>query len=63
MKINKSKGILEITHTMPGISVNHVIANTGFTPLISDNIQIIPVPTKDELDLLRNTIDPNGVYV
>ncbi|MQG38987.1 MAG: glutaconate CoA-transferase [SAR202 cluster bacterium] len=63
MKINKSKGILEITHTMPSISVNHVIANTGFTPLISDNIQIIPVPTKDELDLLRNTIDPNGVYV
>ena len=63
MKINKSMGLLEITHTMPGISVNHVIDNTGFEPLVSNNVQIVPVPTAGELDLLRNKIDPNGIYV
>ena len=63
MKINKSMGILEITHTMPGISVNHVIDNTGFEPLVSNNVQIVPVPTDGELDLLRNKIDPDGIYL
>ena len=63
MKINKSVGSLEITHTMPGISGNHVIDNTGFEPLVSNNVQIVPVPTAGELDLLRNKIDPNGIYV
>ena len=63
MKINKSMGVLEITHTMPGISVDHVIDNTGFEPLVSNNVQIVPVPTEGELDLLRNKIDPDGIYV
>ena len=63
MKINKATGILEVTHTMPGISVDHIIENTGFKPLISNNVGIIPIPTDGELDLLRNKIDPNRVYI
>jgi len=63
MEINKSVGILEVTNLMPEISIDHVIENTGFKPLISSNLKTIPVPTDNELDLLRNKIDPNGVYI
>ncbi|HHV71726.1 MAG TPA: hypothetical protein GXX38_03835 [Clostridia bacterium] len=50
---------LESLH--PGVSLQEVIDNTGFEIIIPDKIVETQPPTAEELDLLRNVIDPYGV--
>jgi acyl CoA:acetate/3-ketoacid CoA transferase beta subunit len=45
----------------PGVSVDEVIAATGFELVISDEVDETRVPTDDELRLIEEVIDPEGV--
>lgn len=45
----------------PGASVDQVVKNTGFELIIPDEIPITEPPTPDELRLLRERIDVEGV--
>ncbi len=47
----------------PGVTVQDVIGNTGFELLIPDDVPTIDPPTVDELRLLREEIDPSGLYI
>lgn len=47
----------------PGVSVDDVIANTGFELLIPAHIEQTPPPSAEELRLLREEIDPEGLYI
>jgi glutaconate CoA-transferase subunit B len=47
----------------PGVSVDEVAANTGFRLEIGSDIPATPLPTTEELRLLREEIDPKGVYL
>ena len=47
----------------PGVTVQDVIDNTGFELLIPDDVPTIDPPTVDELRLLREEIDPSGLYI
>jgi glutaconate CoA-transferase subunit B len=47
----------------PGVSVEDVLANTGFSLDVPDQVAQTPLPSADELRLLREDIDPNGVYL
>jgi acyl CoA:acetate/3-ketoacid CoA transferase beta subunit len=47
----------------PGITVEQLLDNTGFPLQIPDPAPITPVPTKEELRLLREEIDPGRVYL
>jgi hypothetical protein len=40
-----------------------VAASTGFPLLIPKQIPLTPLPTPEELRLLREEIDPNHVYI
>lgn len=53
---------MKLLSVNPGVSVQDVIDNTGFELLIADNIIENPAPTIEELTLLRETIDPDGLY-
>lgn len=46
----------------PGVTVDDVIENTGFELLIADNLGQNEPPTEEELTLLREKIDPDGLY-
>lgn len=46
-----------------GVSLEDVLANTGFPLQIPDNFARTPLPTTEELRLLREEIDPKGVYL
>jgi glutaconate CoA-transferase subunit B len=46
-----------------GISVDDVIAATGWDLQVSPDLRSIPAPTAAELDLLRDDIDPQRVYL
>lgn len=44
----------------PGVSVDEVVAATGFELVIPDGVPISRLPTPDELQLLDEVIDPAG---
>lgn len=54
-------GRMRILSLHPGIPLSRVIAKTGFELLLPDSISETPLPTDDELKLLREEIDPLGV--
>jgi glutaconate CoA-transferase subunit B len=45
----------------PGVSVEDVIANTGFEIAIPDDVEVTQGPTEKELSILRTRIDPKGM--
>jgi len=44
----------------PGVSVDEVVANTGFELVIPGNVPDTRAPSGEELRLLREVVDPNG---
>ena len=44
----------------PGVTVDEVVAATGFDLVIPDDFQTTREPTPDELELLGTVIDPEG---
>jgi len=47
----------------PGVTVQEVQAHTGFPLAAPDTVPETPLPTADELRLLREEIDPRRVYL
>ena len=45
----------------PGVTVEEVLARTGFSPLMPDVVEITKAPTVEEMRLLRESIDREGV--
>ena len=45
----------------PGVTVEQVLASTGFQPVVPDNVPTTPAPTEEQVALLRNRIDVEGV--
>src|SRR5262249_22660752 len=45
------------------VSLEEVLANTGFPLEVRETPAITPLPTAEELRLLREDIDPKGVYL
>ncbi|HYU84704.1 MAG TPA: CoA-transferase [Kribbellaceae bacterium] len=57
-----ASGRLTLTALMPGATVDDVLANTGFTPAIAAGLRVVHEPTRTELTLLRDTLDPECRY-
>lgn len=47
----------------PGVRPEKLIENTGFPLHIPNEVPATPLPTAEELRLLREEIDPKGVYL
>jgi acyl CoA:acetate/3-ketoacid CoA transferase beta subunit len=45
----------------PGVTVDDVVAATGFELVIEDSVPESRVPSDDEVRLIRDVIDPNGL--
>jgi len=45
----------------PGVSVDEVVAATGFELVVPDDVPTSRLPTPDELHLIREVIDPRGL--
>jgi len=46
----------------PGVTVENVVENTGFELLMADEITQNEGPTEKELRILREQVDPDGLY-
>jgi glutaconate CoA-transferase subunit B len=54
---------LQLTGIHAGVDVETVIKSTGWALKVHPDLQIIPNPSSDELELLRTEIDPTGMYL
>ena len=63
MSIDKSVGMLRVGKLMPGVSLEQVRRNTGFDPLVVSEVATVDPPSERELRLLREEVDPTGVYL
>lgn len=56
-------GELILTAIHPGANIEDVIANTGWDLKISSDIRVTEPPKPDELRILREELDPSGIYL
>ncbi len=45
----------------PGVTVDEVLEATGFELAIDDDLDETRLPTDEELALIRDVLDPNGL--
>ncbi|NVM02002.1 MAG: hypothetical protein HWN67_06680 [Candidatus Helarchaeota archaeon] len=53
-------GMMAIKSLHPGVTLDNVLENTGFDPIRPKSIPITPIPTSEQLELIRNKIDRIG---
>lgn len=54
-------GAMRLVSTHPGVTVDDVVAATGFELALADDVVTTPLPTAEELRLIRGVIDPKGL--
>lgn len=52
---------MRLKHVMPRSSLAEVVENTGFELIIPERIEPLPPPTTEELRVLRQRVDPQGL--
>ena len=63
MSVDKAVGRLRVDKLMPGVSLDDVLQNTGFEPLLAPEVSIVDPPSDRELRILREEVDPQRVYL
>jgi glutaconate CoA-transferase, subunit B len=53
---------MKLLSVNPGVTKEMVVENTGFELLFAENITQNAPPTDDELRILREKVDPDGLY-
>ncbi len=54
---------LRIVRLMPGITVEQVLAETGFKPDVAPDVRDVAPPAQDVLRVLREEVDPARIYL
>ncbi len=54
---------MKVESLHPGVSLDDVRENTGFDLLVAEPVAETPAPTPEQLRLLREEIDPDGIYI
>ena len=52
---------MKVESLHPGVTKEEVVANTGFELLFDDPLPTTAEPTGEELKILRNVVDPQGI--
>lgn len=63
MGFNRETYRMQVDALAPGVTLSKVQENTGFAIEASDEIEEIEPPTMEELRVLREEIDPTGLYI
>jgi glutaconate CoA-transferase, subunit B len=59
---DEATGEMTLRTVHPGVTIDDVRANTGWDPRVADDVGETPAPTDEELRLIREELDPGGVY-
>jgi hypothetical protein len=52
---------MQVVSVHPGVTVDEVVDATGFELLVPDEVPESRLPTDEELRLIREVIDPDGL--
>ena len=52
---------MQLVSNHPDVTIDEIVTSTGFELLIPDGIEETRIPTKEELKLIREVIDPYGL--
>ena len=63
MSVDKDSGRLAVRKLMPGVSLERVRESTGFEPSLASQVGAVEPPTAEVLRILRDEVDPEGVYL
>lgn len=58
---DEATGMMKLEALYPDITVQRVLENTEFVPIIPDKVPTVPPPTREEIDILRRVADPTGI--
>jgi glutaconate CoA-transferase subunit B len=59
---DEASGEMTLMTLHPGIAIDDVRENTGWDPQVSADLGETPPPSEEELRLIRDELDPGGVY-
>ena len=63
MAIDKSIGRLRVEKLMPGVTIDQILAITSFVPGVAEETAEVAPPSNVELQVLREEVDPERVYL
>ena len=58
---DKATGIMKLEALYPDTTIEMILENTGFKPVIADKVPVVEPPTKEQIDILRRVADPTGI--
>ena len=58
---SNSQKRMQLVSNHPDVTIEEIIAATGFELLVPDEVEETRMPTKEELKLIREVIDPHGL--
>jgi glutaconate CoA-transferase subunit B len=59
---DEASGEMTLRTLHPGVTLDDVRANMGWEPKVGEDLGGTPAPTDEELRLIREELDPGGVY-
>jgi acyl CoA:acetate/3-ketoacid CoA transferase beta subunit len=62
MGFDESTKRMKLISVHPDVSLDDVVANTGFQLIIPDKVKTTSPPTKEQLRFIREVIDPGRLY-
>jgi glutaconate CoA-transferase subunit B len=54
---------MTLISTHPGVTTQQVVENTGFRLRVPSMVDVTEAPTREEVKILREEIDPAGIFV
>ena len=63
METNPKTGLFAVTKLMPGVDLKTVYTNMKFRPSVGSVIETVALPSEHDIKILREVVDPEGVYV
>jgi glutaconate CoA-transferase subunit B len=61
-RFDEASGEMTLTHLHPGTTLDDVRAAMAWEPRVADDLGETPPPTAEELRLIREELDPDGMY-
>jgi len=53
---------MRLVSVHPGITLDEVLTNMNFQPVVPDSVPTTALPTPEQIHLIREEIDPDGMY-
>lgn len=63
METNPETGLFCVTKRMPGVDLETVYGNMEFRPSVPTVVETVALPSERDIMILREDVDPEGVYV